>query len=45
MLAGTVDGNAYTAKELTTMFRNAGYSRTEQFDLQSAPQTVLVTWR
>ena len=45
MLAGTVAGDAYTETELGSMFASAGFTRTEKFDLQTAPQSVLVTWR
>jgi len=45
MLAGTVAGDAYTEMELGSMFSSAGFTRTEKFDLQTAPQSVLVTWR
>ncbi|HEX8844458.1 MAG TPA: class I SAM-dependent methyltransferase [Pyrinomonadaceae bacterium] len=43
MLGGTPGGDAYTFKELEQMFRNAGFSKSEQRDLPATPEKLLVS--
>jgi 2-polyprenyl-3-methyl-5-hydroxy-6-metoxy-1,4-benzoquinol methylase len=43
MLATTPEGDAYTFTEYQKMFRDAGFSGTEQFPLAGLPQTVLIS--
>ena len=43
MLASTPEGDAYTFSEYDRMFRDAGFSASEQFPLTGMPQTVIVS--
>jgi SAM-dependent methyltransferase len=43
MLCNTPRGDAYTFDELSTMFKNAGFSNTERMDVPRSPETVLVS--
>lgn len=43
MLATTAEGDAYTFAELDRMFRNAGFSRNEQFEVVPTFQTLVVS--
>ncbi len=43
MLISTESGDAYTFRELETMFANAGYTGTEAHRFPVSPQTVLVS--
>jgi len=45
MLAGTDSGDAYTFAEFDQMFRNAGFKRSEKFDLLPTPQSLIVSYR
>lgn len=42
MLAGTPAGDAYTFAELESMFRNAGFNRSELHQLSASPEAVVV---
>lgn len=44
MLASTRAGDAYTFAELESMFRNAGFARSEFVPLQMSPQQVVVSY-
>jgi len=44
MLGTTPAGDAYTLSQLNEMFRNAGFSRSEQHQLQVSPETVIVSY-
>jgi ubiquinone/menaquinone biosynthesis C-methylase UbiE len=44
MLAGTPSGDAYTFAEFETMFRNAGFRRSEIQPLAGLPQHVIVSY-
>jgi ubiquinone/menaquinone biosynthesis C-methylase UbiE len=43
MLGSTPSGDAYTFDELDSMFRNAGFERSEAVPLVNMPQTVIVS--
>lgn len=43
MLAATPAGDAYTLKELTTMFDEAGFSRNEHIPLSPMPQHLVIS--
>jgi 2-polyprenyl-3-methyl-5-hydroxy-6-metoxy-1,4-benzoquinol methylase len=43
MLGSTPSGDAYTFSELEQMFRNAGYSHSENHDLQPSIQRVVIS--
>jgi len=43
MLGGTPAGDAYTFAELSAMFANAGFSKTERMDVPRSPETLLVS--
>lgn len=43
MLGGTAGGDAYTFSELERMFKNAGFTDTEQHQLPASPQQVLIS--
>jgi 2-polyprenyl-3-methyl-5-hydroxy-6-metoxy-1,4-benzoquinol methylase len=43
MLGTTPAGDAYTASEYETMFRNSGYQSSEFHPLQKSPETVIVS--
>jgi ubiquinone/menaquinone biosynthesis C-methylase UbiE len=43
MLAGTPSGDAYTFVELSSMFANAGFSKTERMDVPRSPETLIVS--
>jgi SAM-dependent methyltransferase len=43
MLAGTPSGDAYTFSELERMFRNAGFTDTEQHQVPASPQQVIIS--
>lgn len=43
MLGGTPAGDAYTFSELETMFRNAGFSRSEMHELPPTIQRVVIS--
>jgi SAM-dependent methyltransferase len=45
MLGGTPGGDAYTFPELESMFRNAGFSRSEPHQLPATPETLIVSTR
>jgi 2-polyprenyl-3-methyl-5-hydroxy-6-metoxy-1,4-benzoquinol methylase len=45
MLASTAHGDAYTFRELETMFRNAGFSRSELHSIPPAPEKVVVSYK
>ncbi len=45
MLATTPEGDAYTLKEYHQMFRNAGFSKTEQHALPGSMEQVLVSYK
>lgn len=45
MLASTPSGDAYTFSELESMFRNAGFSRSEIHSLQPPMEQVIVSYR
>lgn len=45
MLQNTSAGDAYTFAELDQMFRNAGFERSERFDLHPTPQTLIISSR
>lgn len=45
MLSTTSAGDAYTFAEYDRMFRNAGYSRSELYQLTKSPQRVVVTYK
>ena len=42
MLLGTVDGDAYTHRQLSAMLENAGFRGTERHEVEGSPQTILV---
>ncbi|MGH7661208.1 MAG: methyltransferase, partial [Vulcanimicrobiaceae bacterium] len=42
MLAATSDGDAYTARELTSMFEHAGFSRVEVEPLTPMPSSLVI---
>jgi hypothetical protein len=43
MLGGTPAGDAYTFAELETMFRNAGFSRSEMHELPPTIERVVIS--
>jgi precorrin-6B methylase 2 len=43
MLGGTPGGDAYTFSELERMFKNAGFTGTEQHQLPASPQQVIIS--
>jgi len=43
MLGTTAAGDAYTFSEYETMFRNAGYTSSNLYLLNRAPQIVIVS--
>lgn len=45
MLQSTDAGDAYTFAELDQMLRNAGFERSERFDLLPTPQTLIMSNR
>lgn len=45
MLCSTPHGDAYTFKELETMFANAGFSRSEFHQLPPTPQQAVVSYK
>lgn len=45
MLATTPEGDAYTLKEYQQMFRNAGFSKTEQHPLPGSMEQVLISYK
>jgi cyclopropane fatty-acyl-phospholipid synthase-like methyltransferase len=45
MLASTPQGDAYTFSELETMFRNAGFSRSELHSIAPSPEKVVVSYK
>jgi ubiquinone/menaquinone biosynthesis C-methylase UbiE len=45
MLAGTPGGDAYTFKELESMFANAGFSRSELHELPATPEKLVVSFK
>ncbi|HEV2499526.1 MAG TPA: class I SAM-dependent methyltransferase [Terriglobia bacterium] len=45
MLQTTDVGDAYTFAELDQMLRNAGFERSERFDLSPTPQTLIISNR
>jgi ubiquinone/menaquinone biosynthesis C-methylase UbiE len=45
MLATTPSGDAYTFQQLDSMFRNAGFSRSELHPLPPSPQQVILSYR
>jgi ubiquinone/menaquinone biosynthesis C-methylase UbiE len=45
MLAGTTGGDAYTYAELESMFRNAGFSRSELRSIPPSPESVVVSYK
>lgn len=44
MLTGTDSGDAYTFAGLDQMFQNAGFKRSEKFDLLPTPQSLIVSY-
>ena len=42
MLLGTVDGDAYTYRQLSAMLENAGFRGVERRDTPGSPQTIVV---
>jgi ubiquinone/menaquinone biosynthesis C-methylase UbiE len=44
MLGTTPAGDAYTLSQLQEMFRNSGFTRSDQHSLQSSPETVIVSY-
>jgi 2-polyprenyl-3-methyl-5-hydroxy-6-metoxy-1,4-benzoquinol methylase len=44
-MLGTPAGDAYTYSELETMFRNAGFARSEMRELSPFPQRLVVSYR
>jgi SAM-dependent methyltransferase len=45
MLGGTSGGDAYTFAELESMFRNAGFARSELHAIAPSPETVVVSYK
>jgi SAM-dependent methyltransferase len=45
MLVSTPEGDAYTLKEYDTMFRAAGFSRTEQHQIPGSMEQVLLSFK
>lgn len=45
MLATTAHGDAYTFREFESMFRNAGFSRSELRDLAPLPEQVVLSYK
>ncbi|MCA1557168.1 MAG: methyltransferase domain-containing protein, partial [Acidobacteria bacterium] len=45
MLAGTPGGDAYTFSQLETMFKSAGFSRSELHQLEPTPQQVIISYK
>ena len=45
MLGNTKAGDAYTFAELETMFRNAGFGRSELHPLPPTPQSVVISYK
>jgi len=45
MLGSTPSGDAYTFAELDSMFRNAGFSRSEMRELAPSPQRIIVSYK
>jgi len=45
MLATTRDGDAYTFSELETMFRNAGFARSEMRELTPLPSRIVLSYK
>jgi hypothetical protein len=43
MLGTTPSGDAYTLEDLTRMFANAGFSKTERMDVPRSPETLVVS--
>ena len=44
MLATTWSGDAYTFAELESMFRNAGFARSEFMDLQASAEALVISY-
>ncbi|HLJ45103.1 MAG TPA: class I SAM-dependent methyltransferase [Bryobacteraceae bacterium] len=45
MLTGTSEGDAYTFSEYETMFRNAGFARSELYQLSPLPNRAVVSYK
>lgn len=45
MLATTPEGDAYTFSEFDSMFRNAGFARSEMRDLSPLPERVVISYK
>lgn len=45
MLGSTAHGDAYTFSELESMFRNAGFARSEQHSIAPSPEKVVVSYK
>ncbi|HJU52952.1 MAG TPA: class I SAM-dependent methyltransferase [Pyrinomonadaceae bacterium] len=45
MLGGTPGGDAYTFKEFDEMFRRAGFSRSELYQLDPTPQQMIISYK
>ncbi len=45
MLGSTADGDAYTFPELESMFRNAGFTRSELHEIAPSPERVVVSYK
>jgi len=45
MLGGTSGGDAYTFVELESMFRNAGFARSELHSIEPSPEKVVVSYK
>jgi len=45
MLGSTAHGDAYTFSELESMFRNAGFARSELHSIQPSPEKVVVSYK
>lgn len=43
MLGTTPKGDAYTFQEISSMFANAGFTKSERLDVPRAPETVIVS--
>jgi len=45
MLGSTAHGDAYTFSELESMFRNAGFARSELHSIEPSPEKVVVSYK
>jgi SAM-dependent methyltransferase len=45
MLMGTVDGDAYTYRQLSAMLERAGFRGIERHDTEGSPQTIVIAHR